>query len=57
MVDAPRRVPHEAWHGLSVFVVPERSAMQLTEAVSGIARGIYKEGDVVVGLQARNPAP
>lgn len=30
----------EAWQGLSVFVVPERSAMQLTEAVTGIARGL-----------------
>lgn len=32
--------PPEAWHGLSVFVVPERTAWQLDEAVAGIARGI-----------------
>jgi hypothetical protein len=33
-------MPPEAWHGLSVFVVPERTSWKLTEAVAGIARGM-----------------
>ena len=36
----PRPVPPEAWHGLSVFVLPESAAMELGEAVAGIARGM-----------------
>jgi hypothetical protein len=33
-------VPPEAWHGLSVFVVPERTAWKLDVALAGIARGL-----------------
>jgi hypothetical protein len=38
VADCP--VPPEAWHGLSVFVVPERTSWKLKEAVAGIARGL-----------------
>lgn len=33
-------MPPEAWHGLSVFVLPERTVWQLKEAIAGIARGL-----------------
>src|SRR5688500_16054020 len=47
-------------HGIRVLPVPDfdlgRTEKMKLAIVAGIARGIYHEGDVVVGLLARKPA-
>src|SRR5690242_15195073 len=51
---APAAETPPAWHGLCVFVVPERSAPLLDETVKGIERGL--EILAVVPLDERGRA-
>jgi DNA integrity scanning protein DisA with diadenylate cyclase activity len=59
VASATQRAVIEA-RGIPVLPVPEfnlgRTEKLKLAIVAGIARGIYKEGDVVVGLLARTPA-